>query len=77
MSTDNSSVTVSATAEKGTVSGTGTVNLNYGSNVVNVTVTAPAGNKKTYTITITRNDKRSNDSSLKSITLLKKHHDIS
>lgn len=69
MSTDNSSVTVSATAEKGTVTGTGTVNLNYGSNVVNVTVTAPAGNKKIYTITITRNDKRSNDSSLKSLTL--------
>lgn len=69
MSTNNSSVTVSATAVKGTISGTGTVNLNYGSNTINVVVTAPAGNKKTYTINVTRNDQRSNDSSLKSLSL--------
>lgn len=69
MSTNNSSVTVSATAVKGTISGTGTVNLNYGSNTINVVVTAPAGNKKTYTINVTRNDQRSTDSSLKSLSL--------
>ena len=69
MSTDSSSVTISAAAEEGTVTGTGTVNLNYGPNTVNVTVTAPAGNQKIYTIKINRNDTRSSDNTLKSLTV--------
>lgn len=69
MTTESSSVTVSAIAEAGTVTGTGTINLNYGANTINIVVTAPAGNKKTYTITVTRSDNRSNDSSLKSLSL--------
>ena len=69
MSTDNSSITVSATAQEGTVTGVGTINLNYGANTVKVEVTAPAGNKKIYTITVTRNDSRSTDCSLKSLSV--------
>ena len=51
-----SSVTISATAMNGkaTVTGTGTVQLNVGSNTAQVTVTAENGGQRTYTITIAR-----------------------
>lgn len=51
-----SSVNVSAKAVASTssISGTGTVNLNYGNNTVNVVCTAGNGSQKAYTITITR-----------------------
>ena len=48
------SVSVSASAQDGgaRVSGTGNKSLSYGGNRINVTVTAPAGNTKTYTINV-------------------------
>jgi len=58
-----------STADAGArVSGTGTVGLGYGDNRFYVTVTAPAGNNKTYVITINRKDNRSSDNKLKSLT---------
>ena len=39
---------------KGTVDADGTVNLEFGSNVITVEVTAEDGTKKTYTVTVTR-----------------------
>ena len=39
---------------KATVSGTGTVNLDEGTNTFNITVTAEAGNTRTYTLNIVR-----------------------
>ena len=64
------SVTVNAKAADGgaKVSGTGNRSLNYGNNDLSVTVTAPAGNTKTYTITVNRKDDRSSDNRLKSLT---------
>lgn len=66
---DVSSVNVSATAEDGgaRVSGTGNKSLNYGSNSVSITVTAPSGATKTYTINITREDPRSGNANLSSL----------
>ena len=69
MNSDAVNTVVTATAEQGTVSGTGTYNIHYGLNTIYVVVTAPAGNKKTYTISITRKDNRNTDNTLKSITL--------
>lgn len=69
VTTDDASITINATGVTGTVTGTGTKSLNYGSNTFNVVVTAPAGNTKTYKITVTRNDTRSKDSKLKSLTV--------
>lgn len=53
-----SSVTVSATAYDSTasVSGTGTKSLNVGTNTVKIVVTAQNGDKRTYTITIIREE---------------------
>ena len=60
-----SSVTVNATKahDKASVSGTGTVNLNVGTNIVKVEVTAEDGSKKTYTVTITRKEEEKVDPS--------------
>lgn len=68
-STDSPSVVIAATAtdSKATISGTGTKNLEFGSNSLNIVVTAENQTKKTYTINITRNDNRSTDSTLKSL----------
>ena len=68
---DVSSVKVSATTvnAKATVSGTGTVNLKEGKNTINVVVTAENGDKRTYTVNITRNIE--NKIPLKSISLNK------
>jgi len=64
------SVTINAkTADSGAkISGTGNKTLNYGNNALSVTVTAPAGNTKTYTVTVNRKDDRSSDNKLKSLT---------
>lgn len=71
VSTDQDSITISAVANSSsaTVTGTGTKSLNYGDNTFPIVVTAEAGNTKTYTIIVTREDNRSSDSTLKSITL--------
>lgn len=50
-------------------SGNRTVTLNYGSNVVNVIVVSESGLEQTYTINITREDTRSTDTTLSSITV--------
>ena len=67
--TDNSSTTINAVKvdENSTVSNTGYKNLNYGVNTFDIVVTAQAGNTKTYKISITRNDNRSKDNTLKSL----------
>ena len=64
-------INVSASAEDSgaKVSGTGSKSLNYGDNKINVVVTAPSGDKKTYTITVTREDNRSKNNNLSSIKL--------
>ena len=66
-----SSVLISATPEdnSASVSGTGTHNLNYGNNYINVTVTSAANTKKTYTINVNRFDNRNNDNNLKSLSI--------
>lgn len=51
------------------ISGTGTKNLNYGTNTFKVTVTAESGTTKTYTITITRPDNRSTNNYLNKLTV--------
>jgi len=68
---DVTSINVSATAEDSgaKISGTGSKSLNYGDNKINVVVTAPSGDKKTYTITVTREDNRSKNNNLSSIKL--------
>jgi pullulanase/glycogen debranching enzyme len=49
-----SSITISAAAQVGTVSGTGAKALSSGSNPFTLTVTAPAGNTQTYELTVER-----------------------
>lgn len=68
---DVSSVSVNATPEDGgaRVSGTGQKSLNYGYNSISVTVTAPSGATKTYTINVTREDPRSGNSNLSNLTV--------
>ena len=65
------SVSVSASAQDGgaRVSGTGNKSLNYGNNKITVTVTAPAGNTKSYTINVTRKDDRSGNNNLESLSV--------
>lgn len=52
---------------RSSVSGTGSHNINYGSNKINVTVTAQDGGKKTYTINVIRKDDRSTNNYLGSL----------
>ena len=65
------SIIVNASAEDAgaKVSGTGTKNLNYGKNTINVVVTAPSGDKKTYTLTVNRKDNRSTNNNLSSLSV--------
>lgn len=67
---DASSTVISATVtdSKSKITGTGTKNLDYGTNKFNVVVTSESGSKKTYTITITRPDNRSTNNNLKTLT---------
>lgn len=71
---DVSSVTVNATKEsaKATLTGTGNKNLSVGANNISVVVTAENGNKRTYTITVTRQSasQKSSDNSLKDLSVL-------
>ena len=68
---DAPAVTISATAtdQYASIAGTGNVNLNYGLNKIDVTVTAENGQTKVYTINITRQDNRSTNNNLKSLSL--------
>ena len=69
--TDSSSITVSASVEdtKASVSGTGTIKLPYGVTTINIVVTSENGSKKTYALKITRNDNRSGENSLSSLSV--------
>ena len=69
--TDKTSMTIGATVAdaKASVSGARAVNLAYGRNVFDVVVTAENGAKKTYKVTVTRNDPRSTNNFLSSLTL--------
>ena len=69
--TDASNIVINATSEdsKATISGIGTKKLSYGVNTLNVVVTAENGSKKTYTLKVTRNDKRSDNNSLSSLSV--------
>lgn len=68
-----SSVTLNATKEsaKATLTGTGNKSLSVGANNISVVVTAENGNKRTYTITVTRQSaiQKSSDNSLKDLSV--------
>lgn len=70
---DVSSVTVNATKEsaKATLTGTGNKSLSVGANNISVVVTAENGDKRTYTITVTRQSasQKSSDNSLKDLSV--------
>ena len=70
---DVSSVTVNATKEsaKETLTGTGNKSLSVGANNISVVVTAENGDKRTYTITVTRQSasQKSSDNSLKDLSV--------
>lgn len=68
---DAATATISATATDSyaKVIGTGNKNLNYGSNKFDIVVTSESGDKKTYTINVTRPDNRSTDNTLKELKL--------
>jgi hypothetical protein len=70
-STDADSITIGATTSdsKATLTGTGKKSLVYGSNSFSVVVTAESGAKKTYTISINRNDYRSKNNDLMSLSV--------
>lgn len=64
-------ITISATSEDSgaSISGTGNKNLNYGNNKFDITVTAPSGVKKTYTINVNRKDSRSGNNKLSNLSV--------
>ena len=66
---DVTSITINASAEDGgaSVSGTGSKNLNYGNNKFDITVKAPSGATKTYSVNVNRNDNRSSNNNLSSL----------
>lgn len=63
------SVTINANTEDGgaKIRGTGNKSLNYGNNKFEITVTAPSGVEKTYTVNINRKDNRSDNNNLSSL----------
>lgn len=69
--TDSTSISISAKAEdsKATVSGTGNKNLNYGENRFEISVTAENGSVKKYYVTVVRNDNRSKNNNLSSLSI--------
>ena len=75
LSTTSDNVQISATKDdnKTSVTGTGRFNLNYGTNTYRVNVTAENGSTRTYTININREDTRSSNNNLKSLTLSKEN----
>lgn len=64
-------ISATATDSKSTITGVGTKTLNYGTNKFNIVVTSESGVKRTYTITITRPDNRSNNNNLSSLKVSK------
>lgn len=70
VTTEAGSITISGSAE-GRVNGLGSFNLNYGDNSFKITVTAEAGNTKTYTINVKRPDNRSSVNTLKTLSISK------
>lgn len=70
-STNDSNVMISASTEdsKAKVSGTGSKKLSYGKNKYNIKVTAENGKTKTYVVTINKNDGRSSNNYLNSLTV--------
>lgn len=68
---DTDKITINATSsdKNAKVSGTGEKIVNYGSNKFEITVTAENGEKKVYTINVTRDDNRSAINTLKSLTV--------
>jgi len=68
---DAATATINATASDSyaKVSGTGTKTLKYGANKFDIVVTSESGDKKTYTINVTRPDNRSTDNTLKELKL--------
>ncbi len=70
-STDAESITIAATPSdsKATLSGTGRKTLKYGSNKFDVVVTAESGAKKTYSVSISKNDYRSANNNLESLSI--------
>lgn len=71
VTTDKSSINISATAADGlsNVSGAGVKTLNYGNNTFKIIVTAESGATTTYTINVNRPDNRSTVNTLKTLTL--------
>lgn len=69
---DSSSVNISAVAEDDNASISGDIgskSLNYGSNIFKVYVTGENKSVRTYTITVVRNDNRSTENKLSSLTI--------
>ena len=66
---DNVTITVSKSDNNSSVSGDGYKKLNYGTNVFDIVVTSESGNKKTYTITITRPDNRETINTLSALSI--------
>lgn len=64
-------ITIAASAEdnKSSVSGTGNKKLNYGANKFTIAVKAENGSVKNYVVTVNREDNRSSDNNLKSLTV--------
>lgn len=75
--TDSSSIKIAAVANSSVakVSGVGSKNVNYGTNTYNIVVTAENGSKKTYKITVTRDDKRETINTLNNLSI--EGHNIS
>ena len=68
---NSETVTISGTAadKNAKVTGIGDKKLDYGENSFEITVTSEMGTKKTYTINVTREDLRSSNNNLKSLSV--------
>ncbi len=69
--TDADTIVISATPSdsKATVTGTGSKTLRYGVNSFDIVVTAESGARKTYTVSVTKNDYRNTNNNLQSLTV--------
>ena len=68
-SSSTATISAQATSTSAKVTGTGTKNLAYGKNTYKINVTSESGSTKTYTINITRNDSRSSNNNLASLSV--------